>query len=53
MPFTDDSMSSGASDSEKEAIKGMKIKKILLEKKNEMAMKLLLGSSTDDDNGKE
>ncbi|XP_023703931.1 transcriptional regulator ATRX isoform X3 [Cryptotermes secundus] len=47
----DDSMSSGASDSEQEAIKALKIKKSLLEKENEMAMKLLLGSSTDDDNG--
>jgi hypothetical protein len=53
MSFTDDTMNSGASSSEQEAIKALKIKKSLLEKENEMAMKLLLGSSTDDDNGKE
>jgi hypothetical protein len=51
--FIDDSFSSDASDSEKEALKALRLKTSLLEKKNEMAMKMLLGSSTDDDTGKE
>jgi hypothetical protein len=55
MSFTDYSFSSGAPDSEKEAMKAMRIKKkSFLEKENEMAMAMLLGSSTDeDDDGKE
>jgi hypothetical protein len=53
MSFVDDSLSSDASDSEKEAMKALRLKKGLLEKENEMAMKMLLGSSTDVDNGKE
>jgi hypothetical protein len=52
MFFTDDSVIASASDSEQEAMKELKIKKSFLAKKNEMAMKLLLGSSTDD-SGKE
>jgi hypothetical protein len=52
MSFTDTNMSVSASDSEQEAIKALKMKKSFLAKENEMAMKLLLGSSTEDDNGK-
>jgi hypothetical protein len=53
MSYTDDNLSSDLSDSEKEEMKAMKLKKSLIEKENEMAMKMLLGSSTDDDTGKE
>lgn len=52
MSFVDDSLSSDAPDSEKEVMKAMRLKKNFLEKENEMAMKMLLGSSTDD-GGKE
>jgi hypothetical protein len=46
-------MSTGASDSEIEAVKTLRTKKNFLEKESEMVMKALLASSTDDtDTGK-
>jgi hypothetical protein len=52
--FTDDSMSTGALDSEEEAMKALRTKKSFLEKESEMVMKALLVSSSDNTNsGKE